>query len=286
MRFPTVLVVALLMFSPRSFCATHRAEDVAFVSRGVALAGTLVLPVDTDIHAAVVFVHGSGRQTRNLRIAEKFAENGIAALVYDKRGAGASGGEYESEQSVSGANIALLADDAASALSALSRHPALRDVPLGLTGISQAGWIVPLAAEKSARTDFLLLWSAPVCRVSEEDIYSKYTNDLDGAQVPSYEEALNARKTEYVWPDFLGRDTDPSESLAGIAAPGFWIFGQSDGSIPVDLSVRRLQALIVDGRAYDYVLVPGRGHNNMADTFAIAVDWIKALPKRATTPGR
>ena len=57
---------------------------------------------------------------------------------------------YEGEQSVSEKNISLLADDAVSALEALASHPSLKGVPLGLTGISQAGWIAPLAAADEA----------------------------------------------------------------------------------------------------------------------------------------
>ena len=44
------------------------------------LAGTLVLPRETNLHAAVVFVHGSGKQTRNVELAEKFA-----AAIYESR---------------------------------------------------------------------------------------------------------------------------------------------------------------------------------------------------------
>src|SRR5690606_21600019 len=110
--------------------------------------GSIVFPIGEVVHAAIVFVHGSGEQTRNMSVARDFAREGIAALVYDKRGVGKSGGEYEGNQSVSEKNITLLADDAAAALAQLANHPSLKDVPLGLTGISQAGWIAPLAAEK------------------------------------------------------------------------------------------------------------------------------------------
>jgi pimeloyl-ACP methyl ester carboxylesterase len=259
--------------------ADVRSEDVEFTSRGVRLSGTLVLPAG-DVRAAVVFVHGSGRQIRNLVWAERFARDGIAALVYDKRGAGRSGGTYESEQSVGERNLALLADDAAAALDVLSKHPALQGVPVGLTGISQAGWIVPLAAERSRAVRFVVLWSGPVCKVSEEDIYSKYTGDKDGTRVPSYDEALRARTQPYVWPDFLGKDTDPRDSLAALRIPGLWIFGGKDGSVPVDLSIRRLQGLRTEGHAYDHVLVPDVGHDNMAETFANATAWITRAATR------
>jgi hypothetical protein len=111
--------------------------------------------------------------------------------------------------------------------------------------------------------------------VSEEDIFSKYTADGDSLTVPSYQEALRARTEAYVWPDFLGRDTDPGETLMSLSIPGLWLFSDNDGSIPVDLSIERLQALRQQGHRFDYVLFSGLGHNNMGRTFATAVDWVK-----------
>ncbi|WP_086930134.1 alpha/beta hydrolase family protein [Agarilytica rhodophyticola] len=252
-------------------------EEVEFSSHNTKLAGSIVFPNSEKWHSAVVFVHGSGKQSRNMYIAKRFASQGIVALVYDKRGAGRSGGTYEGNQSVSEMNITLLADDSLAALKVLHDHPKTKNLPLGLTGISQAGWIVPLAAEKSSMVSFMVLWSGPVCKVSEEDIFSKYTADLDSEQVPSYEEALSARKVKYIWPDFLGKDSDPSESLQKITIPGLWIFGGSDGSVPVDLSIKRLQQHINSGRKYDYKLFSGLGHNNIPETFDNAVAWIKGL---------
>jgi uncharacterized protein len=253
-------------------------EDISFTSHGATLSGSLVLPEDQPIRAAVVFIHGSGKQTRNLDLGRRFADAGIAALVYDKRGAGKSGGEYEGQQSVSGQNISLLADDAVAALNALARHPSMKGVSPGLAGISQAGWIAPLAAQRSQGVaKFLLLWSGPVCKVSEEDIYSIYTRDQDARTVPTYAQALGSRKVKYLWPDFLGVDTDPVTSLAVLSIPGFWIFSDNDASIPVDLSIERLKVLRADGRRYDYVLFSGLGHNNMDGTFATAMDWIRRV---------
>jgi pimeloyl-ACP methyl ester carboxylesterase len=206
--------------------------------------------------------------------AQRFASAGIAALVYDKRGAGQSGGHYEGAQSVSEQNLSLLADDATAALERLSRHPALKGIPAGLAGISQAGWIAPLAAQRTSLARFLVLWSGPVSKVSEEDIFSKHTSDRASAAVPTYEEALRSRKEKYVWPDFLGEDTDSSKDLGKLSIPGLWVFSDNDGSIPVGLSIERLRSLRMDGHRYDYVLFSGLGHNNMERTFATAVDWI------------
>jgi len=273
-----VFIITCLLISTQAFGKRYQVEEIEFVSHQDTLAGSIVFPEMGDIRSAVVFVHGSGKQTRNIHWAERFASQGIAALVYDKRGAGLSGGEYENNQSVSEKNIRLLADDSVAALNVLRGHPKTKGLRLGLTGISQAGWIVPIAAEKSEAVDFIVLWSGPVCKVSEEDIYSKYTVDLDNKVVPSYQEALRSRKQKYFWPAFLGKDSDPVDSLAKLDIPGLWIFGEQDGSIPVDLSIQRLKTQIALGHQYDYVLFSGLGHNNMPETFSTVTDWIKKLP--------
>ncbi|MCZ8115194.1 alpha/beta hydrolase [Silanimonas sp.] len=283
MRLPMLAVALLSAFAAPGLAAEPRIEEVRFVSHGATLSGSLVLPEGKPIVAGVVFIHGSGEQARSLGVARRFADGGIAALVYDKRGVGRSEGAYEGEQSVTGMNIALLADDAVAALETLATYPGLDAVPLGFAGISQAGWIAPVAATRTRQADFLLLWSAPVTKVSEEDLYSKHTADRDGPDRPSYATALAARDTPYVWPAFLGRDTDPAEDLATLVIPGFWIFGEHDGSIPVDLSLQNLRALQAKGRCYAYRLFPGQGHNNMAATFDAAIAWVTALASSASS---
>jgi pimeloyl-ACP methyl ester carboxylesterase len=270
----TIVALFSFVFSMQSVGESLRTEEIGFVSHGATLSGSIVFPAG-DIHAAVVFIHGSGKQTRDLGLAQNFARAGIAALVYDKRGAGKSGGEYESNQSVSEKNLSLLADDAVSALRALSTHPSLKGILVGLAGISQAGWIAPLVAEKSELAKFLVLWSGPVCKVSEEDIFSKYTRDADSQTAPPYEEALKARTEKYVWPEFLGKDTGASQTLGKLSIPGLWIFSDNDASIPVDLSIDRLRRLRSGGLRYDYILFSGLGHNNMDQTFSVATEWIR-----------
>jgi uncharacterized protein len=266
----------LLAFAARSLAGGLPAEEVRFESHGAMLSGSILFPA-RDIRAAVVFVHGSGKQERSLHWAEKFAREGVVALVYDKRGVGKSGGDYEQNQNVSEMNLSLLADDALAGVKVLSTHPKLAGVRIGLAGISQAGWIAPLAAQRSPQVQFLVLWSGPVCKVSEEDIYSKFTTDEDGDYAPTYAEALRSRTTPYIWPDFLGKDTDSSENLAKLQIPGFWIFSDNDRSIPVDLSLDHLKRLRKAGHRYDYVLFSGLGHNNMDHAFTVATDWIKRL---------
>ena len=274
-----ILVLGILLIGYAQVSAEdYETEDISFVSHGARLHGSIVYPQQAKFRFAVVFVHGSGKQARSLPVARRFAADGIVALVYDKRGAGRSEGDYENQQSVSEKNIRLLADDAAAAFQFLRQHPRTKDLKLGFAGISQAGWIVPIAAEGSPGAAFLVLWSAPVCKVSEEDIFSKYTADLDGLKIPSYRQALAARTRPYVWPDFLGKDSDPVDSLTALKIPGLWLFGKQDGSVPVDLSIERLSQLIETEKPYEYVLFSSLGHNNMPETFSTATSWIRQLP--------
>lgn len=269
------LVISGVGFSA-SFESNIETENIVFLSHQTKLSGSLVLPKDIQSKAAVVFVHGSGKSPRFLQLAKRLAQKGIAAFVYDKRGVGDSGGRFEGKNPVSEKNLDLLADDAAAALQVLVKHPKLQNAKFGIIGLSQAGWIVPIAAVKSPMLDYIVLWSGPVTKVSEEDILSKYTNDKDSTTVPTFADALAARKAPYVWPAFLGKDTDPSESLSQLDIPGLWIFGKQDGSIPVDLSISNLEQLNKNGHSYEYVLFSNAGHMNIDKSLPLVVDWINS----------
>ena len=65
----TFPLLFLLVFSMQCLGENLRTEEVEFVSHGATLSGSIVIPAG-DIHAAVVFIHGSGKQTRNLGVAE------------------------------------------------------------------------------------------------------------------------------------------------------------------------------------------------------------------------
>lgn len=75
----------------------YKVEDVVLVTQdGVRLAGVLYLPDDPDV--AVVLAHqgtqGADQETWS-SFAEYVAGQGIAALTFDFRGIGSSGGEFE-----------------------------------------------------------------------------------------------------------------------------------------------------------------------------------------------
>lgn len=255
---------------------THT-RTVSFDSGDIRLAGALVTPAEGKAQAAIVYVDGSGATRRNLGIARRLAENGIAVLTYDKRGVGDSQGEYSGPLSTNEVTLNALAADASAALEFLSAQSEVSDAKLGFAGISQAGWVIPLAAVASDKEAFTVIWSGMVGRISEEDIFSLYTSDRDGADLPGFEEIVAQRVRPYAWPPELGEDVNSVDSLAQLDKPGLWVFGGRDGSIPVALSIARLEELQHDEHAFDYVLFSSAGHDTFETSFPVVADWIKRV---------
>ncbi len=131
---------------------TEKWEDVRFTNRDLQLTGTLIAPSTRGKHPAIVLVHGSGAENRAYMLpwARFLIRHGIAVLGYDKRGVGGSTGDW---------NVATYDDLAGDAIAAVEYLKTRRDIDsaqIGLLGISQAGWIMPLAAVSSRDIAFLI----------------------------------------------------------------------------------------------------------------------------------
>ena len=119
-----------------------RQEELTFASGDVMLAGTIFVPPGNGPHPGIVFLHGSGAEGRwaSNYLAERFSRCGFAALVFDKRGVGQSGGKWQE------AGFEELAADAAAAVSALSSRPYVARGRVDIHAHSQGGTLAPLAA--------------------------------------------------------------------------------------------------------------------------------------------
>lgn len=260
-------------------------EEVSFGSAGVTLAGTLFRPEHPV--AAVVVVHGSGQEKRMSRFAALLAKDGIAALTYDKRGVGQSGGVYVGPEvgsnNVDHANLALLAADANAAVGVLSARLSADPRPVGLLGYSQAGWVIPIAAQKNRAVKFMVLFSGPVATTREQLRFQFFTEGNPAFwETHSEAEARkhisgDADRYEFV-------DTDPRDALAKLSIRGLWLFGGKDVQAPVQLSIERLDALDAQGKLYEHRLFPTLGHNvafakSDAGEAAVAeaVQWIQSV---------
>jgi fermentation-respiration switch protein FrsA (DUF1100 family) len=147
-------------------------QRVFFENGNVRLAGSLVIPPGAGPHPALVFVHGSGPQTReSYRLAaDRFARGGVACLFYDKRGTGESGGDWRA------VGFEVLADDALAGVKLLNGEPRIAADKIGLWGISQAGWIIPLAAAKSDDVAFIVPISGAAVTPVEQEAWRRRQN--------------------------------------------------------------------------------------------------------------
>src|SRR5579863_6992940 len=132
-----------------------REESVRFASGNLMLAGTLILPAGPPRYPAVFLFHGSGRQARDRSTARWFAEQGFAALTYDKRGVGESTGDFRAGPFMD------LCDDGLAALEYLKSRKEIDARHIGVWGLSQGGWLGPLAASRSSDISFVIAVSGP-----------------------------------------------------------------------------------------------------------------------------
>jgi dipeptidyl aminopeptidase/acylaminoacyl peptidase len=136
--------------------AEPAARDVTFADGPVRLAGTLLMPGTPGRHPAIVFLHGSGAEGRfaNRWLAQRFARAGFVALIYDKRGVGASTGDWQS------AGFSELADDAVAGVRLLQSLPEVVATKVGIYGHSQGGTIAPLVADRAGDLAFVIASAA------------------------------------------------------------------------------------------------------------------------------
>jgi pimeloyl-ACP methyl ester carboxylesterase len=138
---------------------TMTRTPATFSSLGNTLYGELFAPAKPK--AMVVLVYGSGNDSA---VTWNYVQHllplyDIAAFVYDKRGTGRSNGQFT-------VDFSALADDAIAAVA--QARKLLPNVPVGLMGESQGGWIAPLAAARSP-VDFVVVSYGLAISPLEED---------------------------------------------------------------------------------------------------------------------
>ncbi len=270
-----------------------REEEVYFANGEVRLAGTLLLPhVDKPV-PAVVFVHGAAYHDRkdNWEEAEYFARRGIAALVYDKRGCGASSGDWATASQFE------LAEDALAAVLLLKKRPEIDARHIGLWGMSQGASIIPLAAVRSQDVAFLIPVSG--CLSFDRQMHYYRANLFRQRGLP--DRLLDiANKASLLSNDFARRvrnglpvptawrlrcafdtDLDSSSEWAKVRQPVLAVYGALDRAVPVAQSAAGLrQALLLGGnQEWTIVIYPGAGHSlGTTDTGELYEPWRGYVP--------
>jgi pimeloyl-ACP methyl ester carboxylesterase len=269
----------------------ERREDVRFSNGAVQLSGTLFAPHTGEKHPAIILVHGSGPQNREalLPFARFLVRHGMAVLGYDKRGVGGSTGSWNT------ASFDDLAGDVIGAFEYLKTRSDIDGTQIGLLGVSQAGWIMPLAAVRAKEIAFLISVSGPGVPAAETTIdharnemtsrgmAPQTVNAIIGVMQRQYEFARTGEGwDEYLrsraqliaglgqpppgaYPDtpdhpywhFIRRIYfyDPAPTLRQLQVPTLALFGELDNNVLADKNSRAWEAALRTGGNRDYSLV-------------------------------
>jgi pimeloyl-ACP methyl ester carboxylesterase len=265
-------------------------EDVRFSSGDVHLAGTLISPTTGKKHPAIILVHGSGAESREYMLpwARFLIRRGVAVLGYDKRGVGESTGDWNR------ASFDDLAGDVVAAFEYLKTRSDIDRGHIGLLGISQAGWIMPLAAVRATDIAFLISVSGAGVPVAETTI-DQTKNELSALGTPAalIEEVVGLLTLQYRyartgegWDEYAAarakvsakmggpapstipgaRDDpywefirriyfyDPGPTLRRLKVPVLAIFGELDNNIVAEKNKAAWQAALEAAGNRDYTL--------------------------------
>ena len=225
--------------------AVASSVDVSFPSGDLNLEGTLRLPAASGPVPAVVLVHGSGPQSRDVRLGGQlnmafgfeiavFAElanelqgQGLAVLTYDKRTCTVFNGCSDSPYPAPAADLTVdvFVNDARAAIDYLRSRPEIDADAISVLGHSQGAEFVPLLldADRSLRSGIMVAAPfSPIDQILEDQL--DLTIDLlvangmtaaDAAAIPSV--AAAATLVEAV-----AAIRDGATEPAGGASATFW----------------------------------------------------------------
>jgi hypothetical protein len=147
----------------------------------------------------------------------QFARNGIASLIFDKRGVGTSMGDWRTS------SFEDLAGDVCAGVAFLHAHPRIDSSRIGLHGHSQGGAIVPLIASL-CKIAFVVGSAAPGLSMDELEIYS-VGNSINISSL-SYQDSSDAEFyiRALVGAAYHGKGRAQLDSLTAILRNRSWYF--------------------------------------------------------------
>ena len=238
----------------------------------------------------IILVHGSGAQNREAMLpwARFLVRRGIAVLGYDKRGVGGSTGDWNM------ASYDDLAGDVVAAFEYLKTRSDIDRTRIGLLGVSQAGWIMPLAAVRATDLAFLISISGAGVPPAETTIdQARNEMTMTGMRPQNVEDIVGVMTLQYEfartgqgWDQYIAaRDRlaarmgpppasfpgtpddpywqgisrtyfyDPAPTLHRLQVPTLALFGELDNNIMAQKNKAAWEAALNAGGNRDYTLL-------------------------------
>ena len=220
-------------------------QQEGFVTNGdVKIRYKLDLPEGDGPFPAVVFGPGSGNISADFRMhvaqTKELLELGFAVMRYDKRGTGESDGEVVGlSLANSPETIPLLAADMNAVLQQLLQTPEIDTDRVGLYGVSQATWYMPLVAESAAEIGFMIVLTGGVMPVGLNIRY-EILSLHEGRGVEESQQLLEAYSGE---PAF-----DPQPNLRALDIPMLYLLGEQDPNVPFRVNRGEIELLKDEGK--------------------------------------
>lgn len=231
--------------------------EVTFPGAGTTLHGTVIRRSDLDVSAAhpgIVLVHGSGAGQRVTvsQEAEVFARAGLVTLIYDKR----------ADYSKLNRDFTALADDAIAGVHTLQSAAGVDPAQVGVWGLSEGGWIAPLAAARSADIAYVITIGAPGLPPLRTQAWN-LANRLAAAGVaPGTVQAIAGTGMRIAAGTglFPGADHDPVDVLRKVKQPVLAMWGEWDVQVPPRESAQIFRDHLTASRSVTIRILP-HGHH-------------------------
>jgi pimeloyl-ACP methyl ester carboxylesterase len=236
--------------------APKGAGDFSIKNGGVTITGTLDLPSTPGPYPVMIFIPGSGRETRE---ADKPAQSvllpqGIALFRYDKRGLGQSTGAYQNVNLLNSAQlIPERASDVLAIVNFLATHQDINPKQIFLWGTSQGAWVAPLVATQSDKVAFVICVNGGGSSVGIEIYYDDLADD----------ESLSIEQLTAMLASYTGaHGYDPAAALQALNMPALWVYGGMDRSNPTFYDIALLEKIKQErNKDFTILLFPNMNHD-------------------------